>query len=65
MEPSQEPISKLVNKEGMAMLLIGVLLIAAIAAMSTLSSDNREKVINDFCKVECKNDVQRKYKFCC
>jgi len=47
------------------MLLIGVLFIAAITAMSLLSYDNTEKVMSDYCKVECKRNIQRNYKFCC
>lgn len=47
------------------MLLIGVLLIAAIATMSLLSSDNTEQVMNEFCNVECKKNIQKKYRFCC
>lgn len=47
------------------MLLIGVLLVAAITAMGLLFGDNSEKVMSDFCKAECKQDIRRKYKFCC
>jgi len=47
------------------MLLIGVLFVAAIAAMSLLSYDNTEKAMSDYCRVECKKDIKRNYKFCC
>lgn len=47
------------------MLLIGILLTAAIAGMSYFGSDTREKVMNEFCNIECKQNIQSKYKFCC
>jgi hypothetical protein len=47
------------------MFLIGVLLITAITAMSLLNGNNKEKVMSDFCKVECKQNIQRNHKFCC
>lgn len=47
------------------MLVIGILLIAVISIVSLLSIDNTEKVMTDFCRVECKQNIQRKYKFCC
>lgn len=46
-------------------MLFIVLFIAAIAIMSLMGSDNREKVLSDFYKFECKQNIQRKYKFCC
>lgn len=36
------------------MLFIGILFIAVIADMALLGSDNRIKVMDDFCKLECK-----------
>lgn len=65
MELSQGPRLRLVSKEGLTMLLMGLLIIAGIAVMGMLSSDNREKVMDDFCKVECKQNIRGKYKFCC
>ena len=47
------------------MLFIVVLFIAAIAVMGLFGSDNRKKVLEDFCKVECKQDIKRQYRFCC
>ena len=44
------------------MIIIGVFLIAAIAVISMLSGDNREKVMNDYCTVECKQNILRKHK---
>lgn len=47
------------------MLLFGVILIAAIAAGSFLEADNKEKVMNEFCNAECKQNIHKKYDFCC
>jgi hypothetical protein len=47
------------------MLLIGALLLVVIATTSLIGNDNSEKVMRDFCKVECKQNIKGKYKFCC
>jgi len=60
-----EILRRVLNKEGFKMLFIGVLLIADIAVMSLLDRNNGEKVMNDYCKLECKQNIQNKHKFCC
>lgn len=49
----------------LSVLLFIILFIVAIAIMELLSTDNREKVMNDFCNMECKQSIKKKYKFCC
>jgi hypothetical protein len=47
------------------MLIIWVLLIAAIAISVLLGRDNVDRGMAEFCKIECPQPPQRKYKFCC
>lgn len=46
------------------MFLIFILFVALIA-WCKLNSDNRDKVMDAFCNVECKKDLKNKYKPCC
>ncbi|AFQ44895.1 hypothetical protein Desmer_3008 [Desulfosporosinus meridiei DSM 13257] len=49
----------------LSILLFIILFIAASAIMELLGTDKREKVMNDFCNMECKQSIKKKYKFCC
>ena len=47
------------------MILMSLLLFGFIIALCALGNDNSEKVMNEFCKLECKSNIHGKYKFCC
>jgi galactitol-specific phosphotransferase system IIC component len=47
------------------MLFIGIIGVVIIGALSLLGGDSKEKVMNDFCNLECKQNIQKKYTFCC
>lgn len=47
------------------MLLIGVMLITAIVAVGFLEGESKEKVMNEFCNAECRQNILKKYNFCC
>lgn len=47
------------------MLILGIILVASIAANVLLSRDNKEKVMKEYCRLECKQNVSKKHKFCC
>lgn len=47
------------------MIIIGILFIVIVFAMIKLQSDNSEKVMKEFCDLECKKNINNKYKFCC
>lgn len=42
-----------------------ILLFGFILALCVLGNDNSEEVMNEFCKLECKRNIQEKYKYCC
>ncbi len=47
------------------MILIGFLLVAAIAESALLTGDRKAKVMKEYCELECKQDIVKKHKFCC
>jgi hypothetical protein len=46
-------------------MLIGGLVIAVIFLYCIGSENDREKVLSDFCEIECKKNIKNKYRFCC
>lgn len=46
------------------MLFIGLSFLTVVAVMSVLSGDYKEKAMDDFCRLECKQDLQKE-NFCC
>jgi hypothetical protein len=47
------------------MLLICAALATIFIIINQLNSDNKEKVMSDYCKIECKESILRQHKFCC
>lgn len=47
------------------MLILGIVLAVAVTANIFFPGDNREKVIKEYCRLECKQNVLKKHKFCC
>lgn len=47
------------------MLIIGLLFAAVIGAFILLDSGNSEKIMEDYCRNECKRNILNKNKFCC
>ncbi len=52
-------------KEWFIMIFIAVILVAAITASALFTGDNKAKVMNEYCKLECKQNILKKHKFCC
>ena len=47
------------------MLIILLFLIIPAILLFILDSNNKEKVMDEFCRLECKQNIKSKYKFCC
>lgn len=48
--------------------LIGLLIFAfvlGIKLINLLGTNDMQRVMKDFCKIECKQSIKSKYKFCC
>jgi hypothetical protein len=47
------------------MLFIGIMIVLLFGVICLLDGSNKEKVMDDFCRLECIQDVKSKYKCCC
>jgi hypothetical protein len=47
------------------MLFIVILIVLLIGVICLLDGNNKEKVMDDYCRLECIQDVKSKYKYCC
>ncbi|WP_160673607.1 hypothetical protein [Clostridium sp. C8-1-8] len=45
------------------MIIIGLLSVVALIGFAQDTS--KSKIMSDFCKIECKQNIGNKYEFCC